>query len=80
MQVILENNTTHFKRYYEEVEVKIGKIYIETEIDTSELEDGEYTLYLYTDVNELVSKDLVKIGNYNNEYKMIRKFTQYGRK
>lgn len=80
MQVIIENNTTHFRQYYDEVEVKNGKIYMETELDMTGLQDGEYTLYLLNNVNQLISKDLVRIGDYQNENKKITKFIQYGRK
>ena len=80
MQAILENNVTHFKRYYDNVNVKQGKIYMETELDVSALENGEYTLYLLNNLNEIISKELVRIGDYNNEYKTTTKFIQYGRK
>lgn len=81
MQCILESNLTHFKQYYDEVEVKMGKIFTETELDVSGLEDGEYTLYLLNNTNEVVSKDLVRIGDYTNcGYKTVKKFIQYGRK
>lgn len=80
MQAILENNVTHFKRYYDNVNVKQGKIYMETELDVSALENGEYTLYLLNNSNEIISKELVRIGDYNNEYKTTTKFIQYGRK
>lgn len=80
MQAILENNVTHFKRYYDNVNVKQGKIYMETELDISTLENGEYTLYLLNNFNEIISKELVRIGDYNNEYKTTTKFIQYGRK
>lgn len=81
MQILLENNTTHFQRYYPEVHNKWGKIYIETELDLEGLENGEYTLFLINDSNELVSKELVRIGDYtNNEYKTEKKFIQYGKK
>lgn len=81
MQIILENNTTHFQRYYPEVQDKWDKIYIETELDVSMLEDGEYTLFLFNDSNELVTKELVRIGDYQiKEYKVEKKYTQYARK
>ena len=81
MQIILENNTTHFQRYYPEVKDKWGKIYIETELDLTGLEDGEYTLFLINDSNELVTKELVRIGDYQiKEYKVEKKYTQYARK
>ena len=81
MQAILEHNTTHFQRYYPEVQDKWGKIYIETELDVSDLEDGEYTLFLINDSNELVTRELVRIGDYQiKEYKVEKKYTQYARK
>lgn len=80
MQILLEHNTTHFQRYYPEVQDKWGKIYIETELDLEGLENGEYTLFLINDNNELVSKELVRIGDYTNEYKTEKKFIQYGKK
>jgi hypothetical protein len=80
MQAILEHNTTHFKQYYDEIEIKQGKIFNETELDVSLLEDGEYTLYIMNNVNEIVSKELVRIGDYTNEYKKEKKFIQYVRK
>lgn len=81
MQIILENNVTHFKRYYEDVDVNNGKIYTNFNLDVSGLLDGEYTLYLYTDGNELATKELVRIGDYQiKEYKAEKKFTQYVKK
>lgn len=80
MQILLEHNTTHFQRYYPEVQDKWGKIYIETELDLEGLENGEYTLFLINDNNELVSKELVRIGDYTNEHKTEKKFIQYGKK
>lgn len=80
MQVILENNTTHFKQYYDNVECKTGKLYTELDIDVSNLEDGEYTLFLMNNSNEIISRDLVKIGEYKNKvYNTGRKFIQYGK-
>jgi hypothetical protein len=49
-------------------------------LDVSNLEDGEYTLFLLNNVNEVVTKELVKIGDYTNEYKKEKKFIQYVRK
>ena len=80
MQIILENNVTHFKRYYDDIELKEGKLFNTTELDVSNLEDGEYTLFLLNNANEIVTKELVKIGNYTKEYKTARKFIQYGKK
>lgn len=81
MQILLENNTTHFKRYYDKVEWDLNKMYIKTELDVSDLEDGEYTLYFLNNSNEIIAKELVRIGDYTNEYKTTtKKFIQYGRK
>lgn len=81
MQILLENNVTHFTKYYDNVDVENGTIYFKTEIDTSMLVDGEYTLYLLDNVNKVISKELVRLGNFNkNEYKLEKKFTQYVRK
>lgn len=82
MQAILVNNLTHFKQYYDNVKAKQGKIFMETELDVSMLEDGEYTLWVLNNSNEIISKDLVRIGDYttNCKYKKTTKFIQYGRK
>lgn len=81
MQVILENNTTHFKKYYGDVEVNNSKLYTNFDLDVSGLQDGEYTLCLYSDRNELISKELVRIGDYQiKKYKAEKKFTQYVKK
>lgn len=84
MQLILEETTTKFKRYYTNVEVKINNsLYITIEVDTSKLVDGEYEMRLYADDNTLVAEDIVKIGEYKSpttEYKIEKKFTQYVRK
>ena len=79
MQCVLEQTTTHFRRYYGEVEIKNGVIYIETEIDVSNLADGEYKLYLYNDSNELITTDLLRLGDYKVENKKVRIFKQYGK-
>ena len=80
MQIVLENNTTHFKRYYDNVNVKQGKIYMETKLDVSNLQDGEYTLWILNNANEIIAKELVRIGDYRSENKTTTKFIQYGRK
>ena len=77
MQILIENTTTKFKKYFDDVEIKNGKIYLETQIDTSNLNDGEYRLFLYNDSNELISSDLLKIGEYNIENKRLKVFKQY---
>ena len=79
MQILIENTTTKFKKYFDDVEIKNGKIYLETQIDTSNLNDGEYRLFLYNDSNELISSDLLKIGEYNIENKRLKVFKQYGK-
>lgn len=80
MQAILENNTTHFKQYYNDIEVKNGKINMETKLDVSNLQDGEYTLWILNNANEIIAKELVRIGDYRSENKTTTKFIQYGRK
>ena len=79
MQILIENTTTKFKKYFDDVEIKNGKIYLETQIDTSNLNDGDYRLFLYNDSNELISSDLLKIGEYNIENKRLKVFKQYGK-
>ena len=79
MQILIENTTTKFKKYFDDVEIKNGKIYLETQIDNSNLNDGEYRLFLYNDSNELISSDLLKIGEYNIENKRLKVFKQYGK-
>lgn len=84
MEVILENITTKFKRYYPEVNVISSDfIYIEIELDVADLTDGEYQLTLYDDNRKIIGKELVKIGDYNStktQYKVEKKYTQYVRK
>lgn len=80
MQVILEHNTTHFQQYYDKVDWDLNNMYIKTELDVSDLEDGEYTLYFLNNSNEIITKELVRIGDYTNEYKTTTKFIQYGKK
>lgn len=82
MQILLENNTTHFKRYYPEIEVKTENVlHFTIELNVEDLEDGEYTMTIYKDNNEVITKELVRIGDYKiMEYKVEKKFTQYVRK
>lgn len=85
MQAILANTTTKYKRYYSEVEViSSDNLYNLIELDTSNLEDGEYMLTVYSDDNKVVANDLLRIGDYNNstktQYKIEKKYTQYVRK
>lgn len=82
MQVILEHTTTKFKRYYPEIEVKTENVlHFTIELNVEDLEDGEYIMTIYKDNNEVITKDLVRIGDYKiMEYKVEKKFTQYVRK
>ena len=84
MQAILANTTTKYKRYYSEVEViSSDNLYNLIELDTSNLEDGEYMLTVYSDDNKVVANDLLRIGDYNStktQYKIEKKYTQYVRK
>lgn len=84
MQCILEHNTTKFKRYFPNIEIKsVNLIYYQIEIDTSDYEDGEYTITLITDTNTIVAEEMIRIGNHNDnkqQYKVTKKYTQYVRK
>lgn len=84
MQGILTNNTTKFTLYLDNLEVNSdNSMYAKVLINTKGLDDGEYTLKLYTDRNNLIVEDIVKIGETKTEkmeYKIEKKFTQYVRK
>ena len=84
MQLILEQVSTKFKRYYPDIEViSENNQYIKIEIDLSDFDDGEYVISLYNDNNEKTGEDLIRIGEYKTtktEYKIEKKFTQYVRK
>lgn len=82
MQILLEHTTTKYKRYFDNVDVKIDNpLYMAINIDTANLEDGEYTLTLYKNNNEVVAKEIVRIGDYKiREYKVEKKYTEYVRK
>lgn len=84
MQCILEHNTTKFKRYFPNIEIKsVNLMYYQIEIDTSDYEDGEYTITLITDTNTIVAEEMIRIGNHNDnkqQYKVTKKYTQYVRK
>ena len=43
-------------------------LYYQFNIDVSELIDGEYTLYLFTEDGELITTELVQIGDYVNKH------------
>lgn len=79
MQAILENNLTHFTQYFDEIEViKVNPIFSRINLDLSDMEDGEYTLLVMDNLNQIILKDLVKIGT-NNNNKRVRNYIQYVR-
>lgn len=84
MQGLLQSNTTKFTLYFDNLEVNSdNSMYAKVLINTKGLDDGEYTLKLYTDRNNLIVEDIVKIGETKTEkmeYKIEKKFTQYVRK
>ena len=84
MQAILEHTTTKFKRYLPDVDIKSEDfMFFSIELDTSKFTDGEYQLTIYTDRNELVGEEIIRIGEYKSEkaqYKVEKRFTQYVRK
>lgn len=81
MQVILTNNVTKFSRYYPNItDISSIPMYVEFELDLSDVMDGEYIVYLYDDYNNLLSTEIVKVGEYNrttNQYKIEKKYIQY---
>ena len=82
MQVILTNNVTKFSRYYPNItDISTIPMYVEFELDLSDVMDGEYILYLYDDYNTLLSTEIVRVGEYNRatttQYKIEKKYKQY---
>lgn len=76
MQVKIYNNLTHFTMYFENIEVNTNNpLYSEIQLDLNKLIDGEYLIEIYNDNNQLVSKELMKIGN--NQIKEYRKIKEY---
>lgn len=67
-KIEIENNVTHQKYTYDNVEDKNNgkKLFYNFNLDTSNLDDGEYTLSLY-DGNNLINTELLKIGDFNNK-------------
>lgn len=67
-KIEIENNVTHQKYTYDNVEDKNNgkKLFYKFYIDTSNLDDGEYTLSLY-DGNNLITSELLKIGDFSNK-------------
>lgn len=84
MQLSLSNITTNFKKYYPKIDVTFeNELYIKFTIPTLDLGDGEYHLELFDDKNNLISEEVLRIGDFNvdkKEYKVEKKFTQYVRK
>lgn len=67
-KIEIENNVTHQKYTYDNVVDKNNgkKLFYNFNLDTSNLDDGEYTLSLY-DGNKLITSELLKIGDFNNK-------------
>lgn len=84
MQLIIEQISTKFKRYYPDIEViSENNQYITLDLDLSDFADGEYVITVYKDNNEKIGEDIIRIGEYKTtktEYKIEKKFTQYVRK
>jgi DNA repair protein RadC len=79
MQAILENNLTHFTQYYDEIEVnKVNPIFSQINLNLADLEEGEYTLLVMDNLNQIIVKELVKIGTNNNNNR-VRNYIQYVR-
>ena len=67
--ITLINNLTKKEYVYNDVEDNTNdSIYFNFSIDTTCLIDGEYTLYLYTENNQLITTELVQIGDYVNKH------------
>ena len=67
--ITLINNLTKKEYVYNDVEDNTNdSIYFNFNIDTTCLIDGEYTLYLYTENNQLITTELVQIGDYVNKH------------
>lgn len=81
MQILLEHNTTHFKQYFPYVGAKYSTpLYRVIELDLTKLADGDYTLTLLSDGNNILAKEIMRIGDYQiKQYKIEKKYTQYAR-
>lgn len=68
MKILLLNTLTKQTFEYNNlVDMNNGKTpYMRFNIDTAELEDGEYILELYDDSDTLISTELAKKGDYTN--------------
>lgn len=83
MQATLTNSVTNFTKYYPQIDVITSKMYLQFELDTSDLQDGEYILRVFDDDNMVINEELVKLGEFTQnkvEYKVEKKFIQYGKK
>lgn len=82
MQILLRHNTTNFTKYYDGIDIiSSNPLHTLIEIDMSMLFDGEYTLTLLNDANEVLATELVQIGsNQIKEYNTKKKYTQYARR
>lgn len=55
-------------------------MYKAIQLNVSELVDGEYTLTLLNNANQIIQKELLKVGDYTiKEYKIDKKYTTYAR-
>ena len=81
MQILLEHNTTHFKQYFSQIKVKNETpLYRIIELDLTKLADGDYTLTLLSDGNNILAKEILRIGDYQiKQYKIEKKYKQYAR-
>lgn len=82
--IILINNLTKEEHYYFDLIDEYDNVlslYYQFYIDVSELIDGEYTLYLFTENGELITTELVQIGDYvskhNTTYNKNNKYVTY---
>lgn len=67
--ITLINNLTKKEYVYNDVEDNTNdSIYFNFNIDTTALIDGEYTLYLYTADSQLITTELVQIGDYVSKH------------
>lgn len=76
MQAKIYNNLTHFTMYFENIEVNTNNpLYSQIELDLSKMVDGEYIVEVYNNNNQLLSKELMIIGN--NQIREYRKNKEY---
>lgn len=73
MIIKLENTTTHQTYEYEVVDANNGeKLYFRFDINTADLDEGEYKLEL-VDNGEIIATDLLKIGDFNTNTLQYKK-------